>query len=122
MAVLMGLTGGNPTGFGVDGGMAARIANTGSETGSLAGILSKRDSNNDAPPAYLSYLFFDTEMNYKYGGFVQMSQEAREDGTMKSHERLSQEVVADEPGYYYIYPPRRTSSIQRFQYWIGSVL
>ncbi|MCH7409970.1 RHS repeat-associated core domain-containing protein, partial [Belliella sp. DSM 111904] len=86
-----------------DGGMAARMANTGSETGSLAGILSKRDSNNDAPPAYLNYLFFDTEMNYKYGGFVQMSQEAREDGTMKSHERLSQEVVADEPGYYYIY-------------------
>ncbi|MCH7411790.1 DUF6443 domain-containing protein, partial [Belliella sp. DSM 111904] len=58
MAVLMGLTGGNPTGFGVDGGMAARMANTGSETGSLAGILSKRDSNNDAPPAYLNYLFF----------------------------------------------------------------
>ncbi|MFC3977950.1 hypothetical protein ACFOUP_16315, partial [Belliella kenyensis] len=79
-------------------------------------ILSDKRSKNALfphfpPPAYLNYLFFDGEMSNMYGGFpprltsAQMSQEAREDGTMKSHERLSQEVVADEPGYYYIYPP-----------------
>jgi hypothetical protein len=59
----------------------------------------------EAPPAF----FFDREMNYKYGGFpprrtsVQMSQAAREDGTNVPHEKLSQEVVADEAGYFYIY-------------------
>jgi hypothetical protein len=63
-------------------------------------------SNKIAPPAFLNYLFFDREMNYKYGGFVQMSQAAREDGTNVPHEKLSQEVVADEAGYFYIYPPR----------------
>ena len=85
MAKLMGLTGGNPASFGVVGDIAARMANTGYETGGLAGILSKKDDNRDAPPPYLNYLFFDGEMNYKYGGFVQMSEEAREDGTFKSH-------------------------------------
>ncbi|MCH7410702.1 hypothetical protein MM239_14940 [Belliella sp. DSM 111904] len=42
-------------------------------------------------------------MNYKYGGFVQMSNSAREDGSNVPHERLFQEVVAEEPGYFYIY-------------------
>ncbi|MFD2034506.1 RHS repeat-associated core domain-containing protein [Belliella marina] len=65
--------------------------------------MSKKDNKADAPPAYLNYLFFDSEMNYKYGGFVQMSEAAREDGTSKPHEKLSQEVVANEAGYFYIY-------------------
>ncbi|MCH7396725.1 hypothetical protein MM236_01945 [Belliella sp. DSM 107340] len=56
MAVLMGLTGGNPSGFRVDGGMAARMANTRYETGGLAGILSKKENNGDTPPYYLNYL------------------------------------------------------------------
>jgi uncharacterized protein YdaL len=45
----------------------------------------------------LEWLFF------KYGGFVQMSEAAWEDGTNRPHERLYQEVVAGEPGYFYIY-------------------
>jgi RHS repeat-associated protein len=53
-------------------------------------------------------------MNYKYGDFVQMSNAAREDGShptilaqelsfLPSHELLSQQVVAEEVGYFYIY-------------------
>jgi RHS repeat-associated protein len=42
-------------------------------------------------------------MNYKYGGFIQMSNEGREDGSNVPHERLAQEVVAEEAGYFYIY-------------------
>jgi len=31
--------------------------------------MSSKEENPDALPAYLNYLFFDAEMNYKYGGF-----------------------------------------------------
>ncbi|MDQ3534652.1 MAG: hypothetical protein M3421_03395, partial [Bacteroidota bacterium] len=48
-------------------------------------------------------LFFDREMNFKNGGFVQMSEAGLEDGTNKAHEKLSQEFIAEEPGYVYIY-------------------
>ena len=42
-------------------------------------------------------------MNYKDGGFVQMTEAAREDGSNVSHEKLSAEFIAEEPGYLYIY-------------------
>jgi hypothetical protein len=51
---------------------------------------------------------------------AQMSQAAREDGTNVPHEKLSQEVVVDDAGYFYIYPPRRTSSIKRQPNGLGS--
>jgi hypothetical protein len=72
--------------------------------GWLAGLLIGKEEQNGAPPAYLNYLFFDKEMNYKYGGFKQMTEAAYEDGTDRAHERLYREVVAKEPGYFYIYP------------------
>ncbi|MCH7396770.1 hypothetical protein MM236_02170 [Belliella sp. DSM 107340] len=64
MAVLMRLTGGNPAGFGADGGMTARMANTGYETGGLEGILSKKDNNRDAPPPYLNYQWNNNKKVY----------------------------------------------------------
>jgi RHS repeat-associated protein len=75
----------------------------GAESGGLAGLLTSSKEIGDAPPAFLNYLFFDAEMNYKYGGFVQMSNNAREDGSNVPHEHLSQQVVAEEAGYFYIY-------------------
>jgi hypothetical protein len=89
--------------MGIDGGLNTSVNILGSESGGLAGLLTTKKEIGDAPPAYLNYLFFDREMNYKYGGFVQMSNAAREDGSNVSHERLAQEVIAEEPGYYYIY-------------------
>jgi hypothetical protein len=50
-------------------------------------------------------------MNYKYGGFVQMSPAARETGKNGNHEKLAHSLVAEEPGFVYIYPPRRTSLV-----------
>jgi len=103
MAVLMAITGADPVGMGVDGGLAASSRSVGGEVEGLAGLLMTKKEIGDAPPAYLNYLFFDSDMQYKYGGFVQMSNAAREDGSNVAHEKLSQQVVAEEPGYFYIY-------------------
>jgi len=104
MALSLAMAATNPAAPGIDGNLstaASRISGT--EQG-LAGLLVGKEEKNDAPPAYLNYLFFDKEMNYKYGGFKQMTEAAYEDGTDRAHERLYQEVVAEEPGYFYIYP------------------
>lgn len=103
MSVLMGITGGASMNMGIDGNLGNQAVNAGSKNSSLSGLLGQKKQKGDAPPAYLNYLFFDTEMRYKYGGFVQMSEAAYEDGSNTAHERLSQEVVADEAGYFYIY-------------------
>jgi len=78
-------------------------ATTGASQTPLSVLLTGKDNRGDAPPAYLNYLFFDKDMNYKYGGFVQMSKAALEDGTDVPHENLSSEVVVTEPGFLYIY-------------------
>jgi len=63
----------------------------------LAGLLIGKEEKNGAPPAYLSYLFFNKEMNYKYGDYpdrftfetgTQMTEAAYEDGSDRAHERL----------------------------------
>ncbi len=87
----------------VDGGLATTLRSQSDGGAGLAGLLTTKKEIGDAPPAYLNYLFFDGEKNYKYGGFVQMSNAAREDGSNVPHEKLSQQVVAEEPGYFYIY-------------------
>ncbi|EON78080.1 hypothetical protein ADIS_1277 [Lunatimonas lonarensis] len=103
MMLSLAIEAANPGSPGIDGNLStasSRIA--GSDQG-LAGLLVGKEKRNDAPPAYLNYLFFDKEMNYKYGGYVQMTEAGYEDGTNREHERLYSEVVADEPGYFYIY-------------------
>ena len=101
--VAMAITAADPVGMGIDGGIAATMRSQSNGKANLAGLLTTKKHRDDAPPAYLNYLFFDREMNYKYGGFVQMSNKAREDGSNVAHEKLSQQVVAEEPGYFYIY-------------------
>jgi hypothetical protein len=103
MAVLMAIIAADPVAMGVDGGLNTSMNTIDSESGSLAGLLTSKKEIGDAPPAFLNYLFFAREMNYKYDGFVQMSNAAREDGSNVYHERLAQEVVSDEAGYFYIY-------------------
>jgi hypothetical protein len=102
MAVLMGLAGSNGLTSGVDGSLIPQARAVQGNQGLSALMTGKKDVGN-VPPAYLNYLFFDSQMNYQYGGFVQMSESAWEDGTNRPHERLYQEVVAGEPGYFYIY-------------------
>jgi hypothetical protein len=79
MAVLMAVTAANPMAMGVDGALATAASQTAAVKASLAGLMGVKEESNEAPPAYLNYLFFDSDMNYKYGGFVQMSNAARED-------------------------------------------
>lgn len=89
--------------MGMDGG-AVNMAGQGSSVQqSFARLLGTDKGNADAPPAFLNYLFFDREMNYKDGGFVQMTEAAREDGSNVPHEKLSRKFIAEEPGYLYIY-------------------
>ncbi|MDR7131627.1 RHS repeat-associated protein [Algoriphagus sp. 4150] len=102
MTVLMGLAGGAGLVEGLDGSMLPQAKTLQGNQG-LSTLMSGKENRGDAPPAYLNYLFFDGEMNYQYGGFVQMSEAAWEDGTNRAHERLYQEVVAEQPGYFYIY-------------------
>jgi RHS repeat-associated protein len=103
MAVSLAMMGSSPGIQGIDGNLST-VASSGSgaEQG-LAGLLVGKEKRNEAPPAYLNYLFFDKEMNYKYGGYTQMTEAAYEDGSNREHEQLYQEVVAEEPGYFYIY-------------------
>ncbi|KEO71677.1 hypothetical protein [Anditalea andensis] len=89
MSVLMGLTGGNATGLGIDGNGVAQTGSLAGGNKGLSGLLGGKKQKGDAPPAYLNYLFFDTEMRFKYGGFVQMSEAAYEDRSNTAHERLS---------------------------------
>ncbi|MFW5761316.1 MAG: RHS repeat domain-containing protein [Cyclobacteriaceae bacterium] len=100
MAMLLSVA--NPAGLAGTGEIAGAITQPTPQT-SFAGLLGSKKSDGNAPPAYLNYLFFDREMNYKYGGFVQMSEAASEDGSNVPHEELNQEVIAEEAGYFYIY-------------------
>lgn len=87
----------------VTAGEAAVLANGTGTPGGLSALLTGGKQSNDSPPAYLNYLFFDQEMNFKTGGYVQMTDAAREDGSDVPHEKMAMEVVASEPGYYYVY-------------------
>jgi hypothetical protein len=88
MSNAMSLAGGSSGGLGVDGGIIPQAQRTATKNTGLAGLLTGKQQNNDAPPAYLNYLFFDKEMNYMYGGYTQMTEAAYEDGTNRDHERL----------------------------------
>ncbi|EON77391.1 hypothetical protein ADIS_2124 [Lunatimonas lonarensis] len=103
MMLSLAIEAASPGSLGIDGNLSTPSSRTAGTDQGLAGLLVGKGSRGDTPPAYLNYLFFDKEMNYKYGGYVQMTEAGYEDGTNREHERLYQEVVADEPGYFYIY-------------------
>ncbi|MFZ6014609.1 MAG: RHS repeat domain-containing protein [Bacteroidota bacterium] len=68
-----------------------------------SGLLDKSGSTGNGPKAYLNYIIFDREYNFKNGGFVRMTDAAREYGQDGAHEKLAAEFVINEPGYVYIY-------------------
>jgi RHS repeat-associated protein len=103
IALSLAMAATTPAATGLDGNLSTAAGKLSGKGKSLSGLLIGKESRNDAPPAYLNYLFFDKEMNYKYGGYTQMTEAAYEDGSNREHERLFQEVVAEEPGYFYIY-------------------
>ena len=88
MAIALSLAGVSPGSLGVDGNLSTAAGAWDAADQSLTGLLVGKEKCGDAPPAYLNYLFFDKEMNYKYGGYTQMTEEAYEDGSNREHERL----------------------------------
>ncbi len=56
------------------------------------------------PKAYLNYLFFDKDMNYKSGGFQQVTEDA-----LGNFEELTLDYVPEEEGYMMIYTANQTS-------------
>lgn len=84
----------------VDGGAAGSIGNN---TFPLAGLVNKSTDDAAGPKAYLNYVIFDRNYTFRTGGFVRLSENARENGSNVPHERLAKEIEITEPGYLYVY-------------------
>jgi len=65
--------------------------------------LNKGSETGTAPKAYLNYLIFDRNYNVLDGGFVRVTEAAKESGTDVLHEKLSKQLTIKEAGYVYIY-------------------
>jgi len=89
-----------PVGTFVDGGA---VGSTGGVTAPFGGLLNKGSETGTAPKAYLNYLIFDRNYVLLNGGFVRMSENAREYGQDGAHEKLAAQFVITQPGYVYIY-------------------
>ncbi len=91
---------GAPAGTFIDGGL---LGSTGGVTIPFAGALNKSNETGSAPKAYLNYIVFDRDFNFKDGGYVRVTTAAREYGQKGPHEELAKELVITEPGYVYLY-------------------
>jgi RHS repeat-associated protein len=67
------------------------------------GLAGEGSSTGNGPKAYMNWLIFDRNYVFKNGGYVQMTNAAKEDGTNVPFEKLSAWVVINEPGYVYVY-------------------
>jgi Leucine-rich repeat (LRR) protein len=88
------------TGTYIDGGA---IGSTGGAINPFTSLLSKSSETGSAPKAYLNYIVFDRDYNVLDGGFVRVTEAAKESGTDVNHELLSKELVIKKPGYVYLY-------------------
>ena len=88
-----------PSGTVVDG--ASYSASASSFTN--AGLLNTTGSSGVGPKAYMNWLVFDKNFVFKNGGFVRMSDIAREYGQDAPHEKITAAFTIDEPGYVYLY-------------------
>jgi hypothetical protein len=70
MMLSLAIDAASPSSPGIDGNLSTASSRIAGTDQGLAGLLIGKESRNDTPLAYLNYLFFDKEMNYKYGGYV----------------------------------------------------
>ncbi|HTJ48152.1 MAG TPA: hypothetical protein VL443_01780 [Cyclobacteriaceae bacterium] len=89
-----------PAGTIIDG--QGYASSTSSFPSNYLGLLDKTGSTG-GPKAYMNYVVFDHDFNFKNGGFVRMGTTAKEDGSNVLHELLSASVNITEAGYVYIY-------------------
>lgn len=90
-----------PVGTLVDGGLPGSLG--GAQNFSVAGMLDKSRETGNAPKAYLNYIVFDRNYYLVDGGYVRLSETAREYGQNCMHERLFKEIVIKKAGYVYLY-------------------
>src|SRR5690606_12894701 len=69
----------------------------------FAGLLDAAKAGDTGPQAYLNILVFDENLAFVDGAFVPVTTAAMENGTNVPHEKLSGEIVVQQPGYAYIY-------------------
>src|SRR5690606_7353055 len=69
----------------------------------FAGLLDAAKAGDTGTRAYLNILLFDENLTFVDGAFVPVTTAAMENGTNVPHEKLSQEIVVQQPGYAYIY-------------------
>jgi RHS repeat-associated protein len=93
-------TGSVPAGTIVDGGAAGSIGNASFPLGQW---LDKSTSAGAGPKAYLNYVVFDRNFRYTDGGYVRVTENARETGAGTDHEQLAKEITITTPGYVYVY-------------------
>ena len=93
-----------PTGTFIDGGAAGSIGGT---TFPFTGVLPRTGDSGTGPKAYLNYIIFDKNYQFKTGGFKRLSATPKENGSDVAHEKLAFEgvdkVIIKEAGYVYIY-------------------
>ena len=68
----------------------------------FAGLLDAAKAGDTGTRAYLNILLFDEGLAFLDAAFVPVSMAAKEDGTNVPHEKLSGEIVVQQPGYVYI--------------------
>ncbi|HYC87135.1 MAG TPA: RHS repeat-associated core domain-containing protein, partial [Chryseosolibacter sp.] len=91
-----------PPGTLVDHGLPG---STGGMSVPFALLLSKPEQSTAAPKAFLNFLVFDSDFNLieEQSGFIQVSEDAKENGENRSHERLFKEIIVEKSGYVYIF-------------------
>src|SRR5690606_15222914 len=69
----------------------------------FAGLLDAAKANDTGTRAYLNILLFDENLAFLDAAFVPVTTAAMENGTNIPHEKLSGELVVQQPRYAYIY-------------------
>ncbi|MEM7110687.1 MAG: RHS repeat-associated core domain-containing protein, partial [Bacteroidota bacterium] len=73
-------------------------------TQSPLGMVTASDTKEEhVPEAYLNYILMDTLGVFIEAGFIQMTEAAREDGSITEHEKLELEHIASQDGYLYTF-------------------
>jgi RHS repeat-associated protein len=67
------------------------------------GLAGTGSSTGTGPKAYMNWLIFDRNYVFVNGGYVQMTNAAKEDGTNVPFEKLTASFVINQPGYVYVY-------------------
>jgi RHS repeat-associated protein len=90
-----------PPGTFIDGGAPGSI---GGQAFPLAGFLNKSHEADAVPKAFLNWLLFDRDYKFLDGGYIQITEAAREDGRQtRPHELLQKEIIIGQAGFVYLY-------------------